>query len=185
MVLSKRRQSGKSRTPVGRPGSLASPSSISCWILTPGSAVAATMCDCPLGKRPSPGYIRLRQRCPRRRIGHHGLGTERQGCLGHGWLAGFGRAICLGLAGEGARVAINYRRQQQRAAELAELIRSVHGTKALPVPGDVSDPDDIRTMFDRCETELGPLDVLVNNAGIWPRPACKTSPRRTGTGRLP
>ena len=82
---------------------------------------------------------------------------------------GLGRAICLGLAREGARVAINYRHQQQRAAELAELIRSSQEAQALPVPGDVSNSDDIRSMFDLSETELGPLDILVNNAGVWPQ----------------
>jgi 3-oxoacyl-[acyl-carrier protein] reductase len=74
----------------------------------------------------------------------------------------------MGLAAEGAKVAINYRRQHRHADELANSIRRVHGTDALPVAGDVSDAQDVERILDQCEAELGPLDVLVNNAGIWP-----------------
>ncbi|MFH1266643.1 MAG: 3-oxoacyl-ACP reductase family protein [Planctomycetota bacterium] len=88
---------------------------------------------------------------------------------------GLGRAICLGLAADGARVAINYYRDpgqgidlHDEAADLAKSIQADHGTEALAVPGDVSKSDDVVQMFDRCEAELGPPDVLVNNAGIWP-----------------
>ena len=84
-----------------------------------------------------------------------------------------GRAICLGLAAEGAKVAINYRRQQQHTDELAELIRTSCATDCLPVPGDVSDAGDVVRMFDQCSSQLGPPDVLINNAGIWPTAAVK------------
>lgn len=86
---------------------------------------------------------------------------------------GLGRSICLGLAAEGARVAINYYRDASidlgdEAAELARRIERDHGTKAVPVPGDVSKIDDVSEMFRSTEAALGQFDVLVNNAGIWP-----------------
>jgi len=88
---------------------------------------------------------------------------------------GLGRAIALALAAEGARVAINYYRDPAQgidlageAAELAELIRAEHGVAATAVAGDVSKAGDVEEMFRRAEESLGPVDVLVNNAGIWP-----------------
>jgi len=88
---------------------------------------------------------------------------------------GLGRAICLGLAAEGCKVAVNYYRDLSRgldfypeAAELTKVIRAAHSVDALPVPGDVSKLDEVREMFRLTEKSLGPVHVLVNNAGIWP-----------------
>jgi len=88
---------------------------------------------------------------------------------------GLGRAICLGLAAEGTKVAISYLSDPDagidladEATELAKVIRAGHGVKALPVGGDVSKEADIERLFDATERELGPVDVLVNNAGVWP-----------------
>lgn len=88
---------------------------------------------------------------------------------------GLGRSICLALAAEGARVAINYFRDPARgidllpeAAELAKVIKAGHGVEALPVPGDVSKSDEVVEMFRLTESTLGPVDSLVNNAGVWP-----------------
>ena len=81
---------------------------------------------------------------------------------------GLGRAVCLGLAGEGARVMINYRRDEQGARDLTRAIQDQYGVAAMCVAGDVSVSADVIRMFDECERELGPLDILVNNAGVWP-----------------
>lgn len=88
---------------------------------------------------------------------------------------GLGRSICLGLAAEGAKVAVNYYRDLakgldfvEEATELTKVIRAAHGVTALPVPGDVSRSSDVEEMFRLTETGLGPIDILVNNAGIWP-----------------
>ena len=81
---------------------------------------------------------------------------------------GLGRAISLGLAAEGAKVAVNYARRQQEAVELVEQIRAEHGREAMAIQGSVADSADVARMFDACEARLGPLDVLVNNAGVWP-----------------
>ncbi len=86
-----------------------------------------------------------------------------------------GRAIALALAAEGAKVAVNYYRDPAQgvdladeAAELAELIRAEHGVAAIAVAGDVSKAGDVEEMFRLAAESLGPVDVLVNNAGVWP-----------------
>ena len=88
---------------------------------------------------------------------------------------GLGRAIVLGLAAEGVRVAINYYRSLEQgidlageAQELVDLLRAQCGVDALAVPGDVSKTAEVQEMFRQVEAALGPLDVLVNNAGTWP-----------------
>lgn len=85
-----------------------------------------------------------------------------------GGARGLGRAICLALAAEGARVAVNDCRPGDALGNLADRIRADHGVEALAVAGDVSKSPDVRRMFDQAETALGPLDILVNNAGVWP-----------------
>ena len=81
---------------------------------------------------------------------------------------GSGRAICRVLAAEGARVAVNYRRQQAEAAELVGEIRQ-SGGQATAVAADVSRSADVVRLFDAVEAELGPVEILVNNAGVWPK----------------
>jgi 3-oxoacyl-[acyl-carrier protein] reductase len=79
-----------------------------------------------------------------------------------------GRAICLGLAAEGAKVVINYHRNEEKAADLAEAIKADYGADALAVPGDVSKAGDVEEIFKLTESRFGRFDILVNNAGIWP-----------------
>lgn len=104
---------------------------------------------------------------------------------------GLGRAIVLGLATEGARVAVNYYRDAARgidlgpeAAELAKVVKAAHGVDAAAVPGDVSRYDDIAEMFRLAEASLGPVDVLVNNAGIWPTAQVKDMDEREWNATL-
>ena len=84
---------------------------------------------------------------------------------------GLGKAICLGLAAEGAKVAVNYFHNAAKGIDLvAEAgavvaeIASRHGTAALAVGGDMGSEADILAMFELVERKLGPLDVLINNA---------------------
>jgi 3-oxoacyl-[acyl-carrier protein] reductase len=81
---------------------------------------------------------------------------------------GLGKVICLGLAAEGAKVAVNYRRNPEKAAAVVEEIRGTYGTPASAVLGDVSKEADVIEMFRRSEENLGPVDVLVNNAAVCP-----------------
>ena len=81
---------------------------------------------------------------------------------------GLGKAICLGLAAEGARVAVNYRRNPGKAAAVVAQIAGTYGVRASAVLGDVSKEADVIEMFRRIEEDLGPVDVLVNNAAVCP-----------------
>jgi 3-oxoacyl-[acyl-carrier protein] reductase len=81
-----------------------------------------------------------------------------------GGARGIGQAVCRMLAAEGARVAVNYQRNAQAADE---TVRGLAGAeKAIAVQADVSKPDDVRRMVETVRRELGPVDLLVNNAGI-------------------
>jgi len=81
---------------------------------------------------------------------------------------GLGRAISAALGAEGVRVALNYRQAGGRADAVAAEIEAAFGSRAIAVAADVADEQDVRRLFDRAEAELGPVDVLVNNAGVWP-----------------
>ena len=78
---------------------------------------------------------------------------------------GIGRAICEKLAGCGARVAINYVSNQGAAEQVCEAIGRANGSAAM-YRADVSDPEQTSGMFDKIEKDLGPVDLLVSNAGI-------------------
>lgn len=83
-----------------------------------------------------------------------------------GGARGIGRACCLRLARAGANVAVNYRSSEQAAQETAELVRET-GVKTALVQADVSQTDDVERMISHVTAELGPVDLLVNNAGVF------------------
>jgi NAD(P)-dependent dehydrogenase (short-subunit alcohol dehydrogenase family) len=77
---------------------------------------------------------------------------------------GIGRAVAVRFAAEGAHVAVNDLTAETVQAVVAE-IKAAGGT-ALGVPADVSESSKVDAMFGRIEAELGPVDVLYNNAGL-------------------
>ena len=77
---------------------------------------------------------------------------------------GLGRRFALTLAKAGAAVALGARRAK-RLGEIAKEIAAVGG-RALPVSLDVTDPASISAALERATAELGPVTILVNNAGI-------------------
>jgi NAD(P)-dependent dehydrogenase (short-subunit alcohol dehydrogenase family) len=81
-----------------------------------------------------------------------------------GTTSGLGRRFAKVLAAAGASVAVTGRRAE-RLDELAAEIRADGGTCA-PIPLDVTDADACVAAVQRAEDELGPLSILVNNAGI-------------------
>jgi 3-oxoacyl-[acyl-carrier protein] reductase len=78
---------------------------------------------------------------------------------------GIGRAVALALAEAGANVALNFRERDSEASAVAAAIRGL-GRKAIPVKADVSDGRAVAAMVAAVARELGPVDVLVNNAGV-------------------
>jgi 3-oxoacyl-[acyl-carrier protein] reductase len=78
---------------------------------------------------------------------------------------GIGRAIAVSLADAGAAVAVNYLEKAGDAKQVAETIRG-RGGKATAVGADVSQGAAVKGMVAAVERELGPIDVLVNNAGL-------------------
>jgi 3-oxoacyl-[acyl-carrier protein] reductase len=78
---------------------------------------------------------------------------------------GIGAATSRRLAEEGAAVAIGYYEDPERALRLAHDC-SANGQKAVAVPGDVSDAASVAEMVRGATEALGPIEILVNNAGV-------------------
>ena len=83
-----------------------------------------------------------------------------------GGARGIGRAICETLGRRGARVAVNYRTSQQDADETVAQIRA-EGADAIAICADVSDPEQVTAMVRQVTEQLGPVDLLVNNAAVF------------------
>jgi NAD(P)-dependent dehydrogenase (short-subunit alcohol dehydrogenase family) len=78
--------------------------------------------------------------------------------------SGIGEAAAMALAGEGAAVVLTGRREAP-LEEVAAWIRDAGGTAHVQ-PGDLTDPAAVRRIGDYIKTEIGRLDILLNNAGI-------------------
>ncbi|MGE5254193.1 MAG: SDR family NAD(P)-dependent oxidoreductase [Planctomycetaceae bacterium] len=81
---------------------------------------------------------------------------------------GIGRACALGLAQNGADVAVNYRERQDAAREVCSLLERL-GRRAFPIQADVSRSSEVSRMVQAVEREMGTIEILVNNAGIGRR----------------
>jgi 3-oxoacyl-[acyl-carrier protein] reductase len=78
---------------------------------------------------------------------------------------GIGKAIALRLARQGADVAFSYRGNTAAAKATAAEIEAI-GTRALPVQGDVKDPESAEAVVKAALEAFGKVDILVNNAGV-------------------
>jgi 3-oxoacyl-[acyl-carrier protein] reductase len=78
---------------------------------------------------------------------------------------GIGAAVALALAGAGASVAVNYRERAKDAEVVVEKI-AASGGRAIAVAADVSRGADVATMIEDVTKALGPIDILINNAGM-------------------
>jgi 3-oxoacyl-[acyl-carrier protein] reductase len=78
---------------------------------------------------------------------------------------GIGAAIVRSLAQAGTAIAVNYR---ERASEADALVKSISeaGGHAIAIAADVSQSDAVAQMVKRVNADLGPIDILINNAGI-------------------
>ncbi|HEY1188907.1 MAG TPA: glucose 1-dehydrogenase [Gemmata sp.] len=79
---------------------------------------------------------------------------------------GIGAEIARHLATEGAAVVVNYASSKAGADKVVADITAAGG-KAVAVQADVAKPDQVKALFARSREALGPVDVLVNNAGVY------------------
>lgn len=78
---------------------------------------------------------------------------------------GIGAAICRALASHGAKVAINYRENQQAAERVREEVEG-QGSSAILLRADISRLQEVSQIFQSLQEAFGRLDILVNNAGL-------------------
>ncbi len=78
---------------------------------------------------------------------------------------GIGRAIALRLASDGAKIAVNYRTNEDAAKYVVNAVNEM-GSEAIAVCADVAQSADVDDMVKRVLDSWGGLDILVNNAGI-------------------
>ena len=81
---------------------------------------------------------------------------------------GIGKAICLAFASEGAKVAVNYVSNKEKAEAVVAEISSMFQTKAMAIKADMSKESEVIGMIQSVNEELGAIDVLVNNAAYCP-----------------
>ena len=78
---------------------------------------------------------------------------------------GIGRAVAVLCGARGWAVGVNYHSNKAAADETVAAVEAAGG-KAVAIPGDVANEDDVIAMFDAVEAAFGPLDGVVNNAGV-------------------
>ncbi|SEK51553.1 MULTISPECIES: 3-oxoacyl-[acyl-carrier-protein] reductase [Pseudobutyrivibrio] len=78
---------------------------------------------------------------------------------------GIGRVIAENLAKSGINIAICYSGNENAAQETIESCKK-HGVQAMYIKADVSNADDVSEMFNQIKELMGPVEILVNNAGI-------------------
>ena len=89
--------------------------------------------------------------------------------------SGIGRAVALALQADGFDVVLAGRRTEP--LEVTKAVAPSDGGQILVCPTDISDPASVAALFDITKQHFGRLDVLFNNAGIWPpstrwKPTC-------------
>jgi 3-oxoacyl-[acyl-carrier protein] reductase len=77
---------------------------------------------------------------------------------------GIGQEVARAFIAEGARVVAHYGRHQERAQALAGEL----GTSCVPLGANLTSEVEVERLFAQSETVLGPVEILVANAGIWP-----------------
>jgi len=90
--------------------------------------------------------------------------------------SGLGKAIAFGFAADGAKVAVNFLKNEEKGLDFTDdanavvaEIKETYGTEAFPVACDLAFEDQILAMYDQVTEALGDVDVLVNNAAYLPK----------------
>jgi 3-oxoacyl-[acyl-carrier protein] reductase len=91
--------------------------------------------------------------------------TTRRTALVTGASRGIGRAAAIALGAAGFAVCVNYRAQAEAAQAVVQAIRAAAG-EATAIQADVSQREEVESLFKQVSEQLGPPAVLVNNAGI-------------------
>jgi NADP-dependent 3-hydroxy acid dehydrogenase YdfG len=143
---------GLVNTRISKPGLSAALAKSSCWLH-----------DLTIEAQPSNRESEMSTTAPQRSVAGPRLLNDRVAVV-TGASSGIGVAVAERFAAEGARVALIARRQE-RLRELTEQINSAGGT-AISVRTDVADMAAVTSAAAQIAAELGPVDVLVNNAGV-------------------
>jgi NAD(P)-dependent dehydrogenase (short-subunit alcohol dehydrogenase family) len=119
----------------------------------------------PKQKQPMPGFTAKMDPVPDHgETSYKGAGRlDGKKAIITGADSGIGRAVALAFAREGADILISYLSEDDDAAQTKRLVEEA-GRKAVLMPGDIQDPSHCRKIVEQAVSELGGLDILVNNA---------------------
>ncbi len=77
-----------------------------------------------------------------------------------------GRSLARALAQAGVNVVLHYHRSHKEAQEVAHSLRQT-GASCITLQADLTDPEQVSSLFDNAVTQVGPIDILINNASIF------------------
>src|SRR5687768_1910268 len=92
-------------------------------------------------------------------------GLEGKVAIVTGASRGIGAGIARKLAAQGAKVVVNYTRNEERANQVAADIQRAGG-EVLVERADMADEAQVQRLFEKTDARFGRLDILVNNAGV-------------------
>ncbi len=104
------------------------------------------------------------------------LGLKGKTVLVTGGGAGLGAGICEVFAQEGANVIVNYIIDEANVFNFVDSLGERYGGKHAAMYGDVTKAEDIDGVIEKAVAKYGHLDVVVNNAGIWPTTPIENMP---------
>ena len=95
------------------------------------------------------------------------MSDKKRHALVTGASRGIGEAIAIDLAKEGHNISVNFNSHQKDADKVVKKIKEL-GSDAHAVKGNVSDKESVKEMISAAEKKFGPIEILVNNAGVNP-----------------